>query len=240
MVFLSVIIPAYNEEKRLPRTVRAVHEYLVRQNYSYEIIVSDGGSTDGTRELVVSLGKEIPGLSLLKVENKGKGYAVRTAMLKAQGEFRVFMDADNATTIDHVERMFPKFKEGCSVVICSRDMKGAVLAVAQPWWRRLLGDIFNLKVQVVSGLWGYWDTQCGFKGFTARAAEDIFSRAVIDTWAFDVELLVIAKKKGFRVAEVPATWMNDPDSKVKFSGMIAMFFEILRIRMNIWKGVYEK
>lgn len=238
-VKLSVIIPAYNEEKRLPRTLRAVVDYLCGQAYEYEILVVNGGSTDGTERVVRDAMRGMLNLKILTTANIGKGDAVRRGMLQVQGQFRVFMDADNSTSIDHVEKMWLEFEKGSEVVIGSRDIKGAMIAVSQVWWRRRLGDIFNLIVQTLSGLWGIWDTQCGFKGFEAKAAQEIFSRSTINQWAFDVEVLVIAKKLGYRIQEVPITWKNDPESKVKFSGMVKMLLEVLQIAMNNIMGKYK-
>ncbi|KKU93445.1 MAG: hypothetical protein UY53_C0012G0023 [Parcubacteria group bacterium GW2011_GWA2_50_10] len=239
-VKLSVVIPAYNEEKRLPKTLRAAHDYLSRQGYAYEILVVSDGSKDRTREVVEEMTKEIPHLRVMgEQENHGKGYSVRQGMLAAQGEFRLFMDADNATSVDQVEKMWPELARGYEVIIGSRDIAGANIAVPQPWWRRRLGDVFNLIVQILSGLWGIWDTQCGFKGFSAKAAEGIFSRAVVNAWAFDVEVLVIAKKLGYAIREVPVRWMNDPSSKVKFSGMAKMLLEVLQISIHNLIGKYN-
>ena len=230
---LSVIIPAYNEEKRLPKTLKAVGGYLERQSYDSEILVVDSSSTDKTFELAQSLVSEIKNLRVMRVANKGKGYAVRQGMLRAIGDFRLFMDADNATSVDQVEKMWPEVQAGYELIIGSRDIKGAVIAVAQPWWRRRLGDVFNLIVQVCSGLFGIWDTQCGFKGFAKKTAEDIFSKALINGWAFDVELLILARKFGYKIKEIPVTWVNDPHSKVKLKGMIQMLLEVFQIRWNL-------
>lgn len=237
---LSVIIPAYNEESRIPRTLHAVDRYLRNQTYEYEIIVVDGGSKDNTVKVVQFLKKEIPSLNLLQVENRGKGYAVKRGMLEARGEYCIFMDADNSTTLNHVERMWPAFEQGNSVVIGSRDVAGAIISVPQPSWRIFLGNTFNIIVQVMSGLWGVWDTQCGFKGFTRKAARAIFSKSFIEGWAFDVEILMIAKAQGFLIEEVPVTWVNDPESKVKFSGMVSMLLEVLLARWNMLIGRYAK
>ena len=237
MIKLSVVIPAYNEERRLPKTLRAVDLYLKKQKYSYEIIVVSDGSKDRTVEVV----QELPIKNLRVIDNKknhGKGYVVRQGMLKAKGEYRLFMDADNATTINHVEGMWPEFEKGNEVVICSRDILGSVIAVPQPLWRRKLGDVFNLIVQVLSGLWGIWDTQCGFKGFSAKAVQDIFPKAVINRWAFDVELLVIARRQGYNITEIPVTWINDAESKVSFKGMVKMLLEVIDIRLNMVKRIY--
>tara|TARA_Y100000310_G_scaffold277962_1_gene296105 strand:- start:1234 stop:1953 length:720 start_codon:yes stop_codon:yes gene_type:complete len=236
---LSVVIPAYDEENRLPKTLRAMQSYLEKQSYEYEIVVVSDGSTDKTVQKVREMESEIKNLKLIANEkNRGKGYVVRQGMLASKGEYRLFMDADNATTIDHVEGMWPEFEKGNDIVICSRDIPGAVLAVPQSWFRKRLGDVFNLIVQVTSGLWGIWDTQCGFKGFTKEATEAVFPLAVIDRWAFDVELLVIARKKSFKIQEIPVTWINDPHSKVSLKGMIRMLFEVLQIRWNMIQKKY--
>jgi dolichyl-phosphate beta-glucosyltransferase len=238
---LSVIIPAYNEAERLPNTLKAVDEYLRRQSYEYEILVVNDGSKDNTTGVVREAERSIKGLRLVGgKENYGKGHSVKQGMLEAKGDYRLFMDADNSTSIDQVEKMWLEFAKGFEVVIGSRDIKGAELPVPQSWVRRRLGDIFNLIVQTISGLWGMWDTQCGFKGFTRKAAEELFSRATIATWAFDVEILVLAKKRKYKIQEVPVRWINDPNSKVKFFGMVKMLFEVLKIRLNLWKGLYEK
>ena len=230
---LSVVIPAYNEESRLPLTLRDVDAYLRKQDYEYEIIVVNDGSRDRTVEVTNALAREIANLRLIdNQKNRGKGYAVRQGMLEAKGAYRVFSDADNSTSITHMGRMWPEFEKGFEVIIGSRDIEGAVIAVRQAWWRRRLGDIFNLVVQSLTGLWGIWDTQCGFKGFSARAAREIFSCAKINRWAFDVEVLVIAKKLGYQIKEVPVTWVNDKQSKVRFSGMAKMFLEVLQISLR--------
>ncbi len=239
-MYLSVIIPAYNEEKRLPKTLKEIDKYLSRQSYDYEIIVVNDGSKDKTAKIVRDLMPGIKGLKLIdNKENHGKGYTVRQGMIKAKGDYRVFTDADNSTSIDQIEKMWPEFKRGYDIIIGSRDIKGAIIAVPQPWWRIMLGNVFNLIVQMVSGLLGIWDTQCGFKGFTKKAVEDIFPRCRINTFAFDVEVLVIAKKLGYDIKEIPITWVNDPESKVKFKHMINMLIEVFQIRWNLITNKYE-
>jgi len=238
---LSVIIPAFNEERRLPQTLQEVDQYLEKQGYEYEILVVSDGSTDRTVEKVKGLMSQVENLRLIdNKENHGKGYVVRQGMLEAKGDYRLFMDADNSTSIDHVEKMWPEFEKGIDVVICSRDIEGSVIAVSQPLWRKRLGDIFNLIVQTISGLWGMWDTQCGFKGFTKKAAQEIFSKATINRWAFDVEVLVLARKQGFQIKEVPVTWINDSHSRVGFGGMVKMLLEVVEIRINMLRGLYAR
>jgi dolichyl-phosphate beta-glucosyltransferase len=231
---LSVVIPAYKEAGRIGNTLKKVDEYLSKQKYRSEIIVVVDGSPDKTAEIVKQLLPEIKNLRLIdNKENRGKGYVVRQGVLEAKGEIRVFMDADNSTTIDHIEKMLPEFDNGREVVIGSRDIKGADIAVAQPWWRIMLGNVFNLIVQIISGLWGIWDTQCGFKAFTAKAVEDIFQKCKIDRFAFDVEILVLAKKMGYEIKEVPVRWINDTTSTVGFKSMVKMLIDVIHIRKNL-------
>jgi len=237
---LSIIIPAYNEEKRLPKTLAEIDKYLKKQNYNYEIIVVSDGSKDKTVEVVENLKPQIANLRLIdKKENYGKGYGVRLGMLEAKGEYRLFSDADNSTSIDQVEKMWPEFKKGYDVVIGSRDIKGAILDPPQPFLRKMiLGKGFRILTQIICGTWEILDTQCGFKGFTQKAARDIFSECKINRFAFDPEVLVVAKKLGYRIKEIPVYWKNDPESKVKFKSIIKMFFELLRIRLNLIKRRY--
>ena len=171
-IYLSVIIPAYNEEKRLPKTLREIDDYLKKQVYLSEVIVVSDGSTDRTVEIVKNLMSEIKNLKILEFkEQKGKGFGVKQGMLEARGQYRIFTDADNSTSIIQVEKMWPEFEKGYDVVIGSRDVKGAVLAVPQPWIRRVfLGESFKLLRKIIIGFWKIEDTQCGFKGFRARAA----------------------------------------------------------------------
>ena len=238
-IYLSVIVPAYNEEGRLPKTLAEIDKYLRKQSYNYEILVVNDGSKDKTAEVAKNLMSEIKNLKATGYDkNQGKGYAVRFGMLEAKGEYRLFTDADNSTSIDQVERMWPEFKAGYDIVIGSRDIKGAKLSVAQSWIRMRIGDIFNLLVQITCGLWGLWDTQCGFKGFTKKATEDIFPKCRINRFAFDPEILVIAKKMGYKIKEIPVTWVNDPESKVKIKSMIKMGVDLIKIRLNLIKGFY--
>ncbi len=241
-VHLSVIIPAYNEEKRLPKTLREINNYLKRQTYTSEIIVVSDGSSDKTVEVTRDLIPEINNLKVLEFKQRlGKGFGVKEGIFEAKGEYRVFTDADNSTSIDQVEKMWPQFEAGYDIVIGSRDIKGAVLAVPQPWIRKvLLGGGFKLVRKIIIGLWEIQDTQCGFKGFKEKAAQDIFSRITIRHFGFDPEVLVIAKKLGYKIKEIPITWVNDAQSKVKFKSMVKMLFETLKIRQNMILGKYEK
>lgn len=238
---LSVIIPAYNEERRISKTILDIDKYLSKQKYTYEIVVLDDGSKDRTKFVVEKFQDVVKNLRIISdSKNHGKGYVVRRGLLEAKGDFRVFTDADNSTAIDHVEKMWPFVDQGYEVIIGSRDVKGAVIAVPQVWYRRvLLGNTFNLLVQAICGLWGIWDTQCGFKGLTKKAVEDIMPGCKIDRWAFDPEILVLAKKKGYKIKEIPVTWINDPESKVKLKSTIKMLLDVLKIRWNMIRGRYK-
>ena len=238
-MYLSVIIPAYNEEKRLKETLESVNAYLIKQTFSYEIIVVNDGSKDSTEAVI---GKVLPGINFLKVinyqKNKGKGYAIHTGMLEATGEYRLFMDADNSTSIGNLEKMLPYFSEKYSVVISSRRIAGANVKVEQPKFRLLLGWIFRLVVQSILHL-GIKDTQNGFKVFTANASREVFSRQTVFRWGFDVEILAIAQKIGLKIKEVPVEWVNSDQSHVSFKGMIFMLIEIIKVRWNLWTNYYK-
>jgi len=237
---LSVIIPAYNEEKRLPKTLEEIGRYLRRQKYDYEVIVVSDGSKDRTAEVVNELKARVANLRLVDEKvNRGKGYCVRKGMLEARGEYRLFTDADNSTSIDQIEKMWPWFEKGIDVVIGSRDIKGAVLDPPQPWLRQaVLGEGFKLFRKAVIGLWNVEDTQCGFKCLSRKAAEDIFPKCLVKRFAFDPEILVIAGKMGYKIKEIPVLWKNDPESKVKLKGILKMALDLFRIRFNLFKKAY--
>ena len=239
-MYLSIIIPAYNEEKRLPNTLKEIDKYMSKQDFTYEIIAINDGAKDKTAESAQALIPQIKNLRVIdNKQNHGKGYVVRQGILEARGKYRIFTDADNSTSIDQIEKMFPEFEKGADVVIGSRDIKGAVLDPPQPASRVFVGNVFNLIVQVISGLWGIWDTQCGFKCFTEKASKDIFSKCKIDRFAFDVEVLVLAKKMGYKIKEIPITWKNDLTSTVGIKSMFKMLLEVFQIRWNTVMRKYD-
>jgi len=242
-IFLSVIIPAYNEEKRISQTLLAIDHYLSAQPYSYEILVVNDGSTDRTAQIVKNFQKLIKNLKLIDSQpNHGKGYVVRLGMLKAQGKYRLFMDADNSTSIDHFEKMLPYLEEGYQVVIGSRDKKdapGARQAVPQSFLKRQLGNLGNILIQLLA-VPGIWDTQCGFKCFEEEAAKDIFSRCLIDRWGFDIEALALARWLGYKIAIIPVYWINDPHSHVSWKAYLRTLGELFQIKWNLWRGKYHK
>jgi len=232
-MFLSVIIPAYNEEKRITKTLLSVEEYLKRQPYNYEILVVSDGSTDSTIEVVSRLKEQISSLRIIdNKKNHGKGFVVRQGMLAAGGDVRLFMDADNSTNIDQVSKFLPYFQQGYDVLVAKR-----IVVVKQPWTREFLGWVFRLIVRILVPL-GVSNSQTGFKAFSKKTTEAVFAKQTIFRWAFDVEILAIAKKMRFKIKETPVIWANDAQSHVKIGGMIKMFFEVLTVRKNLWSKKY--
>lgn len=238
-VFLSVIIPSYNEEKRLPDTLTSVANFLAQQEYDSEVLIVSDGSTDKTADTARTFADKIKNLRILdNKENHGKGYVTRQGMLEAKGQVRVFMDADNSTTLDQINSFLPYFKQGYDVVIGDRDLKGSKLKVHQPFYKELLGDMGNLMIQLLA-VPGIEDTQCGFKAFSGKATEDIFKRMLIDKWGFDIEALAVANKLGYKIKPLPVVWINDPNSKVKLSGYINTLLELFKIKKNLIMGKYD-
>lgn len=238
-MYLSIIIPCYNEQERLPKTLERIGEYLSKQTYTYEVIVVDNGSTDGTKQVVQDAHNKYPFITLINEQSHGKGWAVKEGMLAASGKYRLFTDADNSTDIAQIELLLPQVQEGYDVVISSRKMKYSVLTHPQPWHRVLLGNIFAFIVGLIVPL-GVKDSQNGFKLFTERAAEKIFPQQTIFYWAFDVEILALARVFNFRIKEVPITWVNDEQSRMNLKGMIRMLFEVVLVRLHLLTRNYKK
>jgi len=241
-IYLSLIIPAYNEQNRIEKTLREIDEYLRKKDFSYEILVVNDGSQDKTLSLLEGLKDKIKNLKILSYyPNRGKGFAVKFGMERAKGKIRVFTDADHSTSIDHLEKMLPEFEKGYDLVIGTRDSRDhpeARQVFPQPKWRIFLGDCFNLLVQFILGLWGFWDTQCGFKGFTEKAVSLIFPKCKIERFAFDPEILILAKKNNLRIKKIPVLWKNDPESKVKLKSIFNMLKDLLRIRFFLFLKKY--
>lgn len=236
--YLSIIIPAYNEAKRLPLTLIDMDKRLSRVVYTYEILVMNDGSKDNTAEIARRMGGQIKNLKVVdNPVNRGKGAVVRDGMLIGRGNIRLFMDADNATTIDHFDKMQEYFKSGYDVVICSRSAKGSKLDPPEPLYRQIPGKLGNLFIQAML-LPGLWDTQCGFKAFSERAAEEVFSIMKITGWGFDIEALALAKNLGYGIKEIPVHWVNGEGSKVKASAYLKVIAETLKIRLWLWMRKY--
>jgi len=240
--YLSVIIPAFNEERRITTTLLSVYEYLSRQSFTWEILVALDGATDETLSRVQEFAATRQNVRWLdRADNRGKGYTVREGMLAAKGQIRLFTDADNSTDMSHFSQMPPLFKKGRKVVICSRDEKdviGAGQAVPQPYFKRLLGNAGNLFIQFVA-VPGIWDTQCGFKAFSAEAAQKIFSVAKIDGWGFDIEALALARKFGFQTGIIPARWIDHADTHVRVWNYGTTLLETVQVRYYLLTGAYD-
>lgn len=240
-IHLSVVIPAYNEEQRLPRTLSYSIDYLKSKSYKSEIIVVNDGSTDGTEQVVRQKNSAPVPVRLIchpDGKNHGKGAAVKRGMLEAKGAYCLFMDADNSTTLDHVESFWPLFEDGYDVVIGSRALLHSVISIRQSRFKEIAGRLGNWIIRTFA-VPGIMDTQAGFKMFSGKVAQEIFSRQTIDGWGYDIELLAIALSHGCRICEVPITWLNAPGSKVKWTTYFTVLAEVWRIRRNLNADLYK-
>lgn len=240
-IFLSVIIPAYNEESRLPAYLAGILAYLEQQGIIYEIIVVDDGSIDSTAEVVARFMQENGRVRLIRhPRNRGKGYAVRTGMLEASGRLRLFADADGATPITELERLQKAVDTGADVAIASRALRDVGCTVHAHLHRKVIGAVFNFIVTTLT-VKGIHDTQCGFKLFTAEAANAAFPLQRIDDFGFDVEVLFLCSRKGYRIAEVPVNWTDIAGSKVNLiRDSFRMFIDIFKIKIFDLTGMYRK
>jgi dolichyl-phosphate beta-glucosyltransferase len=238
---LSIIIPAFNEESRLPGTIQALKRYLGTQNFDFlEVVVVDDGSLDGTAALVKRAAAAWPVMRLLRNPgNRGKGYSVRNGMLDAKGDWVLFTDADLSAPIEEVEKLLAAVeRDGADVAIGSRALDRSLVSVHQSMMREFSGRFFNLVMRVVARL-PFHDTQCGFKLFRREAAQAIFSRLQIDGFGFDVEALFIARKRGFKTIEVPVRWADVEGTKVSMANGLNAFADLARIRRNAVRGLYR-
>ena len=231
---LSVVIPAFNEAKRLPRTLERIAAFCAARGIACELLVVDDGSEDKTAELGRAAGVRM----LRNDENRGKGHSVRRGMLEASGALRLMTDADLSTPIEDFDKLHAAIAEGADIAIGSRAADKADVKVRQGLFRETAGRSFNLVVQALL-LPGLHDTQCGFKLFTARAAQAAFTPATHDGFAFDVEVLVAARRRGLRIAEVGVTWRNDEASRVGLVSGMRAFTDLLTIRTNARHGKYD-
>ncbi len=237
---LSVIVPAYNEERQIKVTLEAIYNYFSRQDYSWEAVIVSDGSSDRTVEMVSEFISNKPEFSLIaNTKNHGKGFVVRQGMLEAQGDFRLFTDADNSTSIEQVEKLWSYLNDGYDIVIGSIEMPGAVINEEAQWYRRFLGRYSKYLIRVVAGLWSVHDTQRGFKCFSAKSARDIFSRTKIDRFGFDIEVLALAKKMGYKVKEVPVIWNNPGGSHVHLIDYFETLKDLFKIRWYLGTNKYK-
>lgn len=238
--FISVIIPAYNEERRLLRTLSKICAYFSQQDFICEIIVVDDGSTDNTSQVIRNFALSNNHVVVLTNEqNSGKGYSVRKGMLSAKGKYVFFTDADLSTPIEEIEKCLPYLTRDYDVVIGSRSMPESNILIHQPWYREKMGKIFNVIVNVVL-LKGIVDTQCGFKGFRREIVEKVFSRCSINGFSFDVEVLYLSRKFNFKIKEIPIRWENSALSKVNpIKDSLQMFKDLFRIKIKDLKGYYR-
>ena len=237
---LSIVIPAYNEERRLPKTLDAIIAYLRIRAYQAEIIVVDDGSTDGTAGIVSAYRQKFPGLRVVSNErNRGKGFSVRHGMLEARGEIALFSDADLSTPIEEADKLIAAVRDqGYDAAIGSRAVDRTLIEVHQSKIRERAGMFFNRLVRWIMGI-EFSDTQCGFKAFRRGRARILFEQQRIERFGFDPEVLFLAKRHGLRVAEVPVRWSHDAATKVNvLADGIRMFFELLWIRWNALRGIY--
>lgn len=235
--FLSIVLPAYNEEQRLPETLRQTLAFIHAQSYPAEIIVAENGSVDGTLEIARSFSVLNPEITALHIDKAGKGRAVQAGMLAAKGQYRFICDVDLSMPLVEIPRFLPPQIDGADIVIGSREAPGAA-RYDEPWYRHFIGRIFNKMVRLMI-LPKLQDTQCGFKCFTAEAVENLFPLVTIPGWTFDVEVLAIAFKFGYRVIELPIPWYYHPHSKVKvLRDSVRMALDLLKIRRKLRRGEY--
>jgi dolichyl-phosphate beta-glucosyltransferase len=238
---ISIVIPAYNEQSRLPDTLRRVEEYLQQGDWNFhEILVVDDGSTDGTVEAASEFANANPNIRLLRNPgNRGKGFSVRHGMLEARGDWRLFSDADLSTPIEELEKLWCAVAEGDSeIAIGSRALDSSLIGVHQPGYRESMGRFFNKVMRAATGL-KISDTQCGFKMFRRDVAEEVFSRQKLERFGFDAEVLYVATRRGYRIVEVPVRWNHVEGSKVGMLTGLHAFGELLEIRLNSMRGKYR-
>jgi dolichyl-phosphate beta-glucosyltransferase len=236
--FFSLIIPAYNEESRLPETLEQVFAFLNRQSYSAEVIVVENGSSDRTLEEAQTFAKTHPKLRVIHLNERGKGRAVRCGMLEARGEFRLFADADFSMPVEEINRFLPPVLENFDVAIASREAPGAI-RYNEPFRRHISGRIFNALIHFLV-LPGIQDTQCGFKCFRAEVVEKLFPQQTMTGWSFDVELLYMARRQGYKIIEIPIPWYYNAESKISLlHDSQRMTQDLITIRRNGSRGLYD-
>jgi len=228
-----VVIPAYNEENRLPATIDRVLEFLAGGDRPYELVLVDDGSSDATHAVMKAAADGQGNIQVVALgTNRGKGRAVAAGVAASTGELVLFSDADLSTPIEEVAKLEAALRGGADVAVASRALKGSEIEIPQPGTRVLMGKVFNLLVQGMLLVPGIWDTQCGFKLFRGGAGRDLFAALETDGFAFDVEVLHRARRRGLRIAEVPVRWSHSAPTKVHWRSPLQMFVDLLRIRFG--------
>ena len=237
-MFLSIVIPAYNEETRLPDTLNKVGSFLGTQSYSHEVLIVNNNSTDRTEEIIRDYCSRYPDMQGLFEEEPGKGAAVRCGMLQTQGEFVFMCDADLSMPIEELVNFLPPKLEGIDISIASREAPGAI-RYHEPHFRHFGGRMMNRLIQLFI-LPGLNDTQCGFKCFSKQAAKDLFNHQTLPGWSFDIELLYIARQRGYKIQEIPIPWYYHQESKVNaVRDALKILMDIQTIRSNANQGIYD-
>jgi len=236
----SIVIPAYNEAIRIEATLDRVLAYVYAQKWNAEILVVDDGSQDATREIILRYAAAHPMLRLVENPgNRGKGFSVRNGVLHSKGELIVFTDADLASPIEESAKLLAALEGGADVAIGSRWLDTSLQTRRQPFYRRVLGRIFNLALRVILGM-NFKDTQCGFKAFKRTAAQAVFPLQIIERWGFDPEIVFLAQRLGFRVEEVAVKWAHQENTKISpIKDGLRMFTELLTIRWYALTGRYD-
>jgi len=237
--YLSIVIPVYNEESRLPSALEALSDWLSDQPYTYEVLVVENGSSDRTWEIATCYVEKIPHLRAIRSPSRGKGLAVQQGMLEATGQYRFMCDVDFSMPIPQIGRFLPPNLEEYDIAIASREADGSV-RFQEPHYRHLVGRVYNFMIRILA-LPGLHDTQCGFKCFRGQVADEIFPLQTLSGWSFDVEVLFIARKRGYQIVELPIPWHFNAESKVRvLADSLHMGMDLLAIRLNALRGLYDR
>lgn len=242
--YLSVIIPAYKEGERIGDTLLEMEEYFSKKSYTYEILVIVDGSPDNTAEVARNYGSQVKNLRVIgNKENHGKGYVVRQGLLEVKGKYRLFIDADGSTAITHLDTFLPEIEKGDSgMVIGSRDLPESFIQIHQAKYKEIFGDMGNWAIRIVLGLWSFPDTQCGFKLVRGDVADRVAKRMVVDRFGFDFEMIILARKLGYGIAQLPVRWMNEEGSTVKLfgpNGYVQVFVDLFKTKWRLCTGKYK-
>ena len=239
-MLITIVIPAYNEENNIIPTLKSIRGYFSKKKTDYEIIIVDDGSTDNTLKAIEDIKNSWPEVSIFKMpRNSGKGAAVRKGMLRGKGDYILFMDADSSTKIEEFEKFLPYIKDYKDIIIGTRKMRGADIIEYQLFFREFLGKGFTWLSNIITQA-HVSDFTCGFKCFSQKATRDIFSKAVINDWSFDAEILFIAREMGYEISEVPIEWKNDRESKVKLlRDILSSLKGLFLIRFHAIRGDYK-